>query len=392
MTQEGQTTPRRSGRSRHSRKRPPLWRRFLGPFIALTLIATVILLYWVLLVPGPDSQARHHHEAPMPSARERTSALPPLVLPRDEAPHVSATEWWYYSGHLFGEQGEHYSFHITVFLRDGIVRHTVFHGSFTDHDNDQRHTAQHRTAGIPSPVNTEGFDFRYADWRVSGSGDEHLLIMNEEEFQLTLSLTDPWPPVLHKAHGSATPGLLDFGDAGISYYYSRPRMQARGQIRLGQETPTPVTGEVWFDHQWGDFEATRLGWNWFALHLEDGTELMIYELYDQHGSPLTTLGTRSRRGHSEAISSGDIRVRNLGEWTSSQSGLRYPAAWEIEIPEGRLQVEPLRQNSEFDGRESIFMIYWEGGVRVSGILEGVGFVEMSGYDGIIPAPDMTGTR
>ncbi|WP_168161574.1 lipocalin family protein [Ectothiorhodospira sp. BSL-9] len=377
MTQESRKNiPRRSGRSRYSRKRPPLWRRFLGPFITLSLIALVIMLYLVLLVPDSRIQVGHHHDPPMPPARERTLDLPPLELPRDEAPHVSATEWWYYSGHLFGDQGEHYSFHVTVFLRDGLVRHTVFHGSLTDHDNGQRHGGQHRTAGIPSSANAEGFDFHYANWQVSGSGDEHVIIMQEEDFQLTLALTDPWPAVLHKAHGSAPPGLVDFGEAGISYYYSRPRMRAHGQVRVGREAPVSVAGEVWFDHQWGDFEASRLGWHWFALHLEDDSELMIYVLYDQHGEHLTTLGTRSRQGRSEAIASDQVRVRGRGEWISPQSNLRYPAAWDIDLPEGRLHIEPLHQDSEFDGRESIFTLYWEGGVEVSGALEGLGFVEM----------------
>ena len=40
-------------------------------------------------------------------------------------------------------------------------------------------------------------------------------------------------------------------------------------------------GEVWFDHQWGNFEASRLAWNWFALQLDDGSSVMLYQLFDK---------------------------------------------------------------------------------------------------------------
>ncbi len=49
--------------------------------------------------------------------------------------------------------------------------------------------------------------------------------------------------------------------AGGSYYYSRPRMAADGTLSA-RRPDVPVTGEAWFDHQWGDFisvGARRLG-------------------------------------------------------------------------------------------------------------------------------------
>ena len=37
-----------------------------------------------------------------------------------------------------------------------------------------------------------------------------------------------------------------------------------------------VTGEAWFDHQWGDFIAVGGGgWDWFAVNLDDGTDLTL---------------------------------------------------------------------------------------------------------------------
>jgi len=44
-----------------------------------------------------------------------------------------------------------------------------------------------------------------------------------------------------------------------------------------------VEGEVWFDHQWGDFYVIGkpAGWQWFALHLDDGSSLMVSEVRDR---------------------------------------------------------------------------------------------------------------
>ena len=40
--------------------------------------------------------------------------------------------------------------------------------------------------------------------------------------------------------------------------------------------PLSVTGEAWFDHQWGDFIAVGGGgWDWFAVNLDDGTDLTL---------------------------------------------------------------------------------------------------------------------
>jgi predicted secreted hydrolase len=41
-----------------------------------------------------------------------------------------------------------------------------------------------------------------------------------------------------------------------------------------------VNGTSWFDQEWASNQLTpqQVGWNWFALHLADGTELMLYQM------------------------------------------------------------------------------------------------------------------
>src|SRR6476469_8547825 len=44
-----------------------------------------------------------------------TPAPAPIAFPRDEAPHDTLTEWWYYTGHLQAEDGARYGFESVIF-------------------------------------------------------------------------------------------------------------------------------------------------------------------------------------------------------------------------------------------------------------------------------------
>ena len=59
-----------------------------------------------------------------------------------------------------------------------------------------------------------------------------------------------------------------------------------------------MTGTAWFDHQWGDFIAVGGGgWDWFAVNLDDGTDLTVSLVRAADGSYPLVYGTlvRSRR-------------------------------------------------------------------------------------------------
>jgi predicted secreted hydrolase len=352
-------------------------RRYGWPVLAAGLLVVAL---WLFRSAAPEPRVAVAEQSVVsPAVRERTAVLRPVNLPADDGPHADKTEWWYYTGHLRGEGGEHYAFHVAVFLREGVVRHTVFHGSVTDVAGDVYHMREMRTAGLPTPVNVPGYDFAYRDWRVKGGGPDHLVRVTEKAFALELKMRDEAAPVLHAVPGSTTPGLLDFGDTGISYYYSRPRMLATGWVRTGKSAPVKVSGEVWFDHQWGDFEASDQRWNWFALHLDDGSSLMVYQLFDNQGRLQTLAGTRTLNGHSHPLGEKDIRLEPVGAWRSPRSRITYPAGWRLQVGGESLVLTPLRLDSEFNGLETTFAYYWEGGMRISGSRRGEGFVEMYGY-------------
>ena len=66
----------------------------------------------------------------------------------------------------------------------------------------------------------------------------------------------------------------------------------RGHGRRSTVERLAVTGDAWFDHQWGDFIAVGGGgWDWFAVNLDDGTDLTLSLVRDADGSYPLVYGT-----------------------------------------------------------------------------------------------------
>jgi len=366
---------------RHGRQKS-IFKRYRGPVIAGILLILAIGA-WLLVLRNDGSQRQENSPVAMTnvaSSPAKTSGAQLVNLPADDAPHNNATEWWYYSGHLQTASGQRYAYHVTTFLRRTLVVHTIFHVSLVDLQTGKYYTDQARTAGIPSSVNKDGFDFSYQGWQVAGSGPNHKLNISTKDFKLALDLSDPHPPAMHQVPGKAGPGLLDFGAAGKSYYYSRMRMASQGSLSLGGVSQ-PVTGQSWFDHQWGDFESTALTWNWFALQLDDGTDIMLFQVFDAQGKPVSKSGTVNRDKFMKLLDADDYQLTSRKNWTSPKSGVTYPVGWDISIPSEKLTLtaKPFTNDCEFNGLETIMKIYWEGPIQIAGSKSGVGYLELSGY-------------
>lgn len=331
-------------------------------------------------------------EAALPAAAVGKIAAAPAAQPAgpagpmtDDAPHANAIEWWQYSGHLRADSGERYSFRITTFLRQGAAAETVFHGSLLDHASDKHYTEQARTEGNPSHGSQDGFDFSFGTWRIKREGTTHLARMAGQDFAADLRFEDARPPVRHQAPGAAVAGRLDFGAAGQSYYTSRPRLRGTGTVTINGVEKS-VAGEVWFDHQWGDFEASRLRWNWFALQLADGADLMLYELFDRQGETALRMGTYMRDDKVTPLGPADFTASAKGRWRSPSSRVVYPMDWTISVPGKGVKVKlvPVIRHSQFNALATTRNVYWEGAVNLSGSPGGVGFMELNGYE---PAPE-----
>ncbi|MEJ8850895.1 lipocalin family protein [Variovorax rhizosphaerae] len=356
------------------------WRAYAGPLLAV--IAVLVAGLYFARESDQEAAPTAASGGPADAAGkpvERTAALPPLNLPADDAPHGSGMEWWYYSGILDAKTGNRYAFHVAVFVANGLVKHTVMHVALTDLQNGRRFSGQSRTGGLPAKSTTSGFDFRQDGWQVAANGNAHVVRAEFEGVSLALNLNDAGPVVAHRAAGSATPGLLDFGKSGISYYYSRPRMAAQGELQVAGRQ-IPVSGDVWFDHQWGDFDVLSFGWNWFALHLADGSDVMLYDLFDSDGRKVLTSGTVSTAKGAVPLKASEIELTPGRKWTSPDTKISYVVEWNVKLPSGTYSIKPFVDDSEFEAQQTTANVYWEGPVKVTGSTEGQGFMELSGYE------------
>ncbi len=198
---------------------------------------------------------------------------------------------------------------------------------------------------------------------------------------LQLSLIADKPPVLNGTDGlsqkSAAPG-------NASYYYSISRLRSEGSLQIGGQAHT-VSGVSWLDREWSSsaLAADQQGWDWFALQLSNGSDLMFYNIRKNDGSQDEySAGTWiSKEGEARHLGRNDLSLTVTGEWESVEGGT-YPARWEISVPklDLLLTVIPL-----IDDQELFTTVrYWEGAVDVTGYknhvaIEGRGYVELTGY-------------
>jgi len=350
------------------------------------------------------------------SAPPATVADPvPIMLPRDDGPHERLTEWWYYTGHLRATDGTRYGFEFVIFRaeRGAFPTSWVSHLAITDETGGRFLYSQRLEVGPQvdrSPRGADGapvgFDLSLdgADpsrpetygrptWAMSGSGGadrltatlstvEAALARSPGGLGLDLHLSATKPPALHERDG-----WIDFGPAGGSYYYSRTAMTATGTLELDGRTLT-VDGSAWFDHQWGDFISVGGGgWDWFAVNLDDGTDLTLSLVRDTDGTYTLIYGTVvGRDGRVRHLGRDAFSVQVTARWASPATGADYPAGWTIQIPGDALTItlHPTVPGQELDTRATTGVIYWEGSqvveARKAGIaLGGAGYVELTGY-------------
>jgi predicted secreted hydrolase len=323
----------------------------------------------------------------------------PFEFPQDHGPHPAfAHEWWYVTGHLATPRGERFGFELT-FFRVGLAapgagpsagasrwharQMFMAHFAVTDIARQRFESAERdaREALGLAGAQSEPVRIWLDDWSLELAGTIWRLKAAEADYALELTMQPVLAPV---PNGQA--GLSEKSDnpADASYYYSIPRLTVQGQLTRGSNV-LAVHGDGWLDREWGSgaLAPGEAGWDWFALQLEDGSELMFYALRRRDGTREShSAGTWvSSDGRVRALSSADVRIAVLGGWESPRGG-RYPARWSLEVPALGLKadIRPVLADQELNGRPR----YWEGAVVVHGTrgaqrLSGNGYVELVGY-------------
>ena len=329
-------------------------------------------------------------------------------FPRDHGPHAGfRNEWWYMTGNLDARDGRRCGFELTLFRfslspdppvsisawRSNQVY--IAHFAVTDADGGAFYVAERFSRGALGLAGAQSQPFRawIDDWQIaaldSDAQREHWQLDagddddddDDDGVSLRLELIATKPPVLHGDQGLSQKSA-ERGNA--SYYYSITRWQTRGTLRLGRDA-FEVSGLSWLDREWSSsaLASDQQGWDWFALQLSDGSELMIYILRKTDGTQDTYSGGTwiAADGSSRHLDREDIAVTATRQWQSPAGG-SYPAAWRIRVAalELALDVAPILADQEL----FTTVRYWEGAVDVIGTrsgseVSGRGYVELTGY-------------
>ena len=272
------------------------------------LVAVLLVVLDVMVPTGVGAQDRGTTTSD--GWRQATSGYS-MEFPRDHGSHPDyRIEWWYYTGNLESADGRRYGYQVT-FFRIGVdptpenpsawaVRDLFMaHLAVTDVDGERQWVAERlERGGIGWAVARTGtLEVWNGDWQVELVEERHRLVAFDREFGVELSLDPGKPPVLHGEAGLSQKGETP-GNA--SHYYSLTRMPTTGRLLIdGDEVE--VFGTSWMDHEFGTsfLEPGQVGWDWFSLQLDDGSDVMLFQLRRNDGrAPFTcTHGTVARDGY-----------------------------------------------------------------------------------------------
>ena len=328
------------------------------------------------------------------------------VFPRDHGAHFAyQSEWWYFTGHLQTPDGHRFGYELTIFrfgLRAGAMRipagSSQWHGSeiypahfaLTDVSgrrfvHDERFSRDALGMGAAS---AQTLDVQAGDWSIAGV-DPIRLHARAGTDAIALDLRSLKPPAINGRGGISRKAACA---SCASHYYSMTRLATQGSVIAGG-TRYGVRGVSWMDHEFGsdEMQANQRGWDWYALQLDDGREVMLYVLRQNDGSitPQSSGSLVERDGRVRYLPLTTFTTAARGAWKSPQTHAVYPSGWRVRIPSEGLDVTvtPALADQELVDAQ-IGVAYWEGDCDVAGSdlnrpVRGVAYVELTGYAGSV---------
>lgn len=369
--------------------------------------------------PAPGAGARIDGEgthSPAPAAESAAAWLVAVgnyewSFPRDHRAHEGyRIEWWYFTGHLEADDdpARRFGYQFTIFRIGLLPRPVPFDSAWSAGDLLMGHAAltdetgpSHRFSEVlyraapllagfgaaPDPViaRTRAPAGTDDEWSLRWNGEAFDLRMRDDRRGFSLDLvTAPVKPLVLQGPNGFSRKSEAAGAASL--YYSFTRLATSGTVALDGRT-WHVHGASWMDKEFSSSQlgADQVGWNWFGLQLDDGREIMLYELRDADGRVDHARGTLvDTLGQAVYLEGDDWTTRALGTWRSPESGIVYPSGWSVDVPAAgtSLVLEPVMAGQENRSSLAGSPIYWEGAVVVrdaGGAVVGRGYVELTGY-------------
>lgn len=313
-------------------------------------------------------------------------------FPEDHGSHRGyRIEWWYLTANLSDSEGRQWGLQWTLFRQALSAKPKPQSWS-----NNQLWMAH---AAISTP------DGHHYEERFSRGGIGQAGVTLDKNFEAWI---DDWR--WRSDYQSPFPSRLDFsiddrqvsmqlnsdanwilnGDQGYSqksqqgqasYYYSQPGIDIEGTI-----DGVKLSGSAWLDREWSSqpLAPDQQGWDWFSLHLNDGSKVMLYRLRHDNGKHWLS-GTRvDLAGNYAHLSHDDIVLAEKGVRdieVSENDKITLPLDWEVSLShlDQNLIIKPLYDQQWM----ATSFLYWEGIVLVEderGKSLGRGYMELTGYD------------
>jgi predicted secreted hydrolase len=326
-----------------------------------------------------------------------------ITLPLDHLPHYDfRTEWWYFTGNLIGKDGREFGYQLTFFRygyrppRKRVPVSSRFvmddlkfaHFAVTDIGKKKFYYDSRVSRGAFGEAGfASGRRLAWIDnWELS-FGSDFRLHAASANYSLDLDLNPVKPAILQGENGLSQKAS---GKGRASYYYSIPRLASIGSIRIGNENHE-VTGDSWFDREWATnlLAENQAGWNWFAIQLRDGSDLMLYQMRLKGGGidPHSCGKWVDVDGSITSLAVNDFELTPTKFWQSPSSRANYPLEWRLRIPKlsVAMTIAPRAENQELN----LSVVYWEGAITLKGeraqnSIDGVGYMELTGYREKLP--------
>ena len=313
-------------------------------------------------------------------------------FPNDHDAHPDyRIEWWYLTANLKDTQGRHWGLQWTLFRQalsadaepQGWSNNQLWmaHAAISTPDG---HKFEQRFArggiGQAGVHIDQGFEAWIDDWAWRAEDDSLFpsrLKFHVDNHEIDMQLNSDADWVLQ-------------GDAGYSqksqqgqasYYYSQPHISIAGNID-GQS----LSGTAWLDREWSSqpLAPNQRGWDWFSLHLNDGSKLMLYQLRHDDGAHWVSGSWVESTGEHTPLKNNQIKLTIINRRKIAIGDNIYhelPLEWQINLPGlGRSWVVRTLYDQQWMGAR---FPYWEGVVLVEGTNgndAGIGYMELTGYE------------
>jgi len=320
-----------------------------------------------------------------PNGFRQAEAGMTINLPQDLGPHPQyRLEWWYLTANLKSEDGEQFGVQWTLF-RSGIrpgpyadkkpgwrrdevwLAHAALSRPGEHHFADRAARGGTGQAGVIAQPFSAWIDH----WRLeSEDSGTWVLDVEGDGFRYRLQLQPQLPPVLNGESGFSAKSA----GGGGSMYFSYPLRVIGGEVQIGSAI-FKVSGQGWFDREWSSqyLLPDQEGWDWMALHLEDGRHLMLFRVRGAEDFFSATLVGAD--GKARSLDDSEFRVRPTG-YRDSRYG-EVPVAWQVVVPSAEIDIVIRSWPGDYWNPGTVR--YWEGPVTVTGSVAGEGYLEMTGY-------------